>query len=211
MNFYAYLIVAYLVGGIPFGLIVGFLSGHGDIRQQGSGNIGATNVMRIAGIIPTIFVFIGDIGKGIAAVLLCQYFFQPGWPISYEAASLLAGFLAVMGHSFSPYLKFRGGKGVNTALGVFISVLPIQSLIAVSVFVVIVAITRYVSLGSLVATISLTGLVWAQKLFMDKSVANAYVIATSFVCFLIIITHRQNIKRLLAGNENRFQMRKAVD
>ncbi|MCK5128005.1 MAG: glycerol-3-phosphate 1-O-acyltransferase PlsY [candidate division Zixibacteria bacterium] len=205
MDFYIYLIVAYFLGGLPFGLAVGYMFGHGDIRKKGSGNIGSTNIWRIAGGKAATIVFVGDIGKGIAAVLLCQYYYTPQYPISFEAASLLAGFLAVLGHSFSPYLKFQGGKGVNTALGVFISVLPIQALTALSVFLLIVAVTRYVSLGSIVATLTLAVILWVEKYAMNQPVANSYLVSTTVVAVLILITHRQNIKRLIAGNENRFE------
>ncbi len=209
--YYACFIIAYLLGGIPFGLIVGYVSGHGDVRDKGSGNIGSTNVWRIAGPGAAAVVFACDIGKGAAVIIMCRYLYEPGVIFSLETSCLLAGLLAVVGHSFSPYIRFKGGKGVNTALGVFIYILPIQSLVALSVFVLVFLVTRYVSLSSILATSTLAGVLFVEKFLMHRPIANAYLITTSLVALLILITHRGNIRRLMAGNESRFQLRKAVD
>jgi glycerol-3-phosphate acyltransferase PlsY len=211
MNFYLYLIVVFLLGGLPFGLIIGYLSGKGDIRRQGSGNIGATNVWRVAGPRAAVFVFIGDIGKGVAAVLLMSPFHQSGWPISPSAAALLGGVIAVMGHSFSPFLRFRGGKGVNTALGVFVTLMPVETIIALGVFLLIVLVSRYISLGSMAGALTLAAVLWIERLTMSRPVDDLYLAAVSVLALFILITHRGNIKRLIRGTENRFQLRKAAD
>ena len=211
MNFYLFLILSYLLGGIPFGLIIGYIFGHGDIRTKGSGNIGATNVWRVAGAGAAFFVFIGDIGKGALTVWVCHTWYNPSWPLSYEGAALLFGFFAVLGHLYSPFLKFKGGKGVNTALGVFVSLLPWETLAAVVIFLLTLMISRFVSLSSIIAVLSLAGILWIKYLYFEYSVKKEYLFAASLISVLILFAHHQNIKRLIAGTENRFQIRKAVD
>jgi glycerol-3-phosphate acyltransferase PlsY len=211
MNFYLYLIVAFVLGGIPFGLIAGYVAGKGDIRKKGSGNIGATNAWRVAGPGAAIFVFAGDIGKGVGAVLLASAFYHQGWPISLPASALLGGFVAVLGHTFSPFLGFRGGKGVNTALGVFLSLMPVETLIAFGVFLVTVFVFRYISLGSIIGAMALTLILWAERLVLKRPVDDLYLAAATILAVLILVTHRENIRRLIKGTENRFQLRKATD
>lgn len=209
MSFYLYFIIAYLMGGVPFALIVGYLAGQGDIRRKGSGNVGATNVWRLAGPFPAMFVFVGDIGKGAAAVLIASSFYQTGWPVSLSNAALIAGILAVLGHTFSPYLGFRGGKGVNTAVGVFISLMPIETLIAVGVSIIVVFAFRYISLGSMVGAVTLAVIIWVEKLVLGRPIENSFLVVSAIIAAFILYTHRQNIKRLASGTENRFQLRKA--
>ena len=211
MSLYLYMITAFLLGGIPFALIVGFLAGQGDIRRKGSGNVGATNVWRLAGPFPALFVFIGDIGKGAGAVLIGSYFYQAGWPLSLSNAALIAGILAVLGHTFSPYLGFRGGKGVNTALGVFASLMLVETLIAVGVFMIVVFAFRYISLGSIIGSVTLTAILWAERLLLDRPVDNSLLVVSLIITAFIIYTHRQNIKRLIDGTESRFRLRKASE
>lgn len=211
MSFYFFLILSYLIGGIPFGLLVGFFFGQGDIRDKGSGNIGATNVWRIAGPGAALIAIIGDIGKGAVAVWICHIWYSFTWPISYEGAALLFGLFTVLGHIFSPYLKFKGGKGVSTTLGVFIGLLPIETLASVIVFIVILIATRFVSLSSIMAALTLTGILWVKYLYLNIPVKGEYLLATTIVFALILFAHHQNIKRLISGTENRFQLRKAVD
>ncbi len=211
MKYYYYLILAYFIGGVPFGFIVGFITGHGDIRKKGSGNIGATNVWRVAGPFAALFVFIGDIGKGVLAVMVCRAVYSSQWPLSFESVALLGGFIAVLGHIFTPYLKFKGGKGVNTALGVFACLVPVESAIAVIIFLITVSVFRYISLGSIIATLSLAGILWVEKLTLYRPIAEEYLIASTLAALLILLAHHQNIRRILAGNEHRFKLRKATD
>jgi len=208
MNFYVCLIIAFLLGGIPFGLLVGYLVGQGDIRKKGSGNIGATNVWRVAGPGPAIFVFVGDIGKGVAAVWLAMIFHDGGWPLAFAASALACGFVAVLGHMFSPFLRFKGGKGVNTALGVFIMLMPVQTLIAVAVFFLTVLVFRYISLGSILGALTLAIVLWIERTALNRPVDDWYVAAASLLALLILLAHRQNIVRLTKGTENRFHLRK---
>jgi len=211
MNFYLYLITAYAIGGVPFGLAAGYMAGVGDVRKKGSGNIGATNVWRVAGGKAALIVFVGDIGKGVAAVGLAHLLFNSGWPFDLHAAALIGGFVAVLGHSFSPFLKFRGGKGVNTALGVFVTILPLETIIALVVFLVVVFVSRYISLGSVLAAVVMAAMLWIERLTGLRPVEDIYLAAGTLLAVLILVTHRQNIKRLCQGNENRFHLRKVTD
>jgi glycerol-3-phosphate acyltransferase PlsY len=210
MMFYLSLIVGFLIGGIPFGLTIGYLFGKGDIRRRGSGNIGATNVWRVAGPTAAILAFVGDIGKGILAVWLCSRLYQFGWPVTESTACLLAGILAILGHVFSPYLKFKGGKGVNTALGVFIYLLPAETLIALGVFLVVVLISRYISLGSMLSAAAFAAILWAERFIVHRPVDPIYLVVVVLLVIFMVFTHRQNIRRLMTGTENRFSLRKAA-
>ncbi len=209
MSIYVYLIISFLLGGIPFGLLAGFALGRGDIRTQGSGNIGATNAWRVAGPGAAAIAFVGDIGKGVVAVLLCHVFFQPSWPVLETTAALLGGVLAILGHTFSPYIGFRGGKGVNTALGVFVTLLPIETLIALGTFVLLVALFRYISLGSVAAAVTMAAILWIERFGMNRYIDDLYLAAVTGMALLIVITHRQNIRRLLSGTENKFRLKGA--
>lgn len=210
--FYLGLTISFLAGGIPFGLLAGYLSGHGDIRQQGSKNIGATNVWRIAGPKPAILATLGDVGKGIGAVYLSMYLYDPswGWGMSQPTAGLLFGIAAVLGHSFSPFLKFKGGKGVNTTLGVFIILLPLETLIAIGAFSIVVVITRFISLGSIVGVSLFTLILFVEKFAFSREIETGFLIASSLLTCLILLTHRHNIRRLIDGSENKFQSKQAV-
>ncbi len=211
MTLFLYLVIAFLLGGIPFGLIAGYVAGCGDIRRQGSGNIGATNVWRVAGPAAAVFVFAGDIGKGIVAVILTSAFTPATWPIPAATAALAGGFAAVLGHAFSPFLGFRGGKGVNTAFGVFLSLMPVETGIAFGVFLIVVLISRYISLGSIIGVLAFAAVLWIERYAMGKRVELVYVIAGTVLAGFIVMTHRQNIRRLWRGTENRFRLKKEVD
>lgn len=196
---------AYLLGTIPFGLLVPKLFGVADIRKHGSGNIGATNVWRTLGFKVAIWVFIGDIGKGVLAVLLASML-AATWSnllIPIESLLVIAGVAAILGHIFPFYLHFKGGKGVNTALGVMITLLPIYALIAMLVFLGMLGIFRYVSLASMVAGVSLFASVLCGRYLFNQAVPLLYIIVAFFVAGVVIYAHRANITRLLQGTEYR--------
>jgi len=145
------IIVSYLVGAIPTSIIAGrFLKGI-DIRQHGSGNAGATNVYRVLGPIPAITVLFIDAGKGVLAALWFANWISPDILGDPTNAKILCGLAAMIGHTFPVWAGFKGGKGIGTAAGVMISIIPIETVILLVIFIVVVAVTRYVSLGSIVA------------------------------------------------------------
>lgn len=202
------ILVCYLLGAIPVGLIVARAAGITDIRKRGSGNIGATNVWRAAGFRVAIWVFVGDISKGVIAVIIGRMFWgaYPIEPLSLEAFLVICGVAAVLGQTFPVYLGFKGGKGVNTALGVVLTLLTLEALIAVAAFIAVVLTTRYISLGSIVGSLALFVAVMVEKFAMGINVASVYLGLTGLLAALVLVTHRQNIGRLLSGNENRFSL-----
>ncbi len=198
------ILIAYLIGAIPFGFLIPKLFGIADVRKLGSGNVGATNAYRTAGPVAGILVLIFDIGKGVAAVMLAR--FIPGTVIPTEYLLFAAGMAAILGHIFTIFLGFKGGKGVNTALGVMITILPLETLVALVVFIIIVSITHYISLGSMLAASMLFLMTFAEWLFKLKEIPPVYVVVTLLLVLLILFSHRSNIKRLRDGNENRFSL-----
>ena len=188
------ILAAYLVGAIPSGVVLTRLTGAGDVRSSGSGNIGATNVYRVAGRKLGIMTLLGDILKGVLPVLLAVKWGQ--LPVEQVAMVAAAAFL---GHCYPVYLGFKGGKGVATALGIFIVLSPLAVLCVVPIFIVLVAIWRYISLGSICAAATVPALVF----YFERSMPLLY--ATLFIATMVIWRHRENISRLLNGTENRFR------
>lgn len=210
-------IIAYLLGSIPFGYILVRVFTGADVRAQGSGNIGATNVARTGKKGLAIATLLLDALKGAVAVLMAS---QLGGPTGYTyyrpfAASAvhdsyslmaLAALFAIVGHMYPVWLKFKGGKGVATGLGVFLALAPKAVLIVLACFLIVVAITRYVSLGSIVAA----ALFPIAFYYMQPQHGTPLILAMiSGVSALIIWKHRENIRRLIAGNENKFGAKKA--
>ena len=200
------ILIAYLIGGIPFGLLVPRLFGVADIRQYGSGNIGATNVLRVLGFKAAVWVYIGDIAKGIIAVFIARYVLTHYQVdiIPADTLQVLTVLAAVLGHVFPLYLRFRGGKGVNTALGGILALLPIEAILSFGVFAVVVFISRYVSLGSMLGALAFLAIMLIEKYALHKPFAMVYIVMAAVVAMLIIVTHRQNIIRLIAGTEHKF-------
>lgn len=178
------ILIGYLVGSLPIGYLVAHTAGGVDLRRVGSGNVGATNAYRTTGLTMAIAVMLADVGKGAAAVLLAG----AGNPVA-------AGVAAVVGHIYPVWLRFRGGKGVATASGVFAILAPIPTLVAAGAFAIVVARTRFVSLGSIIATIVLPIVEW-----MTPGL-RAVDIGTTIVAALILFRHRGNIMRLLSRTE----------
>ena len=184
-------VLAYLVGSIPSGLILGKLFWHTDLRKYGSHNIGATNAWRTLGKVPGIIVFLADSLKGQAGVLLGLSLV--GTPL----AAVIGGLLAIVGHSFSLFLRFHGGKGVATSLGVLTMLMGNVTLIVFVLWFTIVYMTRYVSLGSVVAGV-ITPILAALFAYPME-----YIVFTVIAALLVIVRHRENIKRLMNGTENK--------
>jgi len=203
-----YLLIAalsYLLGSIPFGYVLVRIFRGEDVRQSGSGNIGATNVSRKSPMLGALTLLL-DALKGSIAVLL-------GLSIAHRmsgdkmlcVAASLAALFAVVGHMFPVWLNFRGGKGVATGLGAFALVAPKGVLIAACIFVVIALLFRYVSLASIMAVAAFPSLVW--KLHQYGNVWSALALMT-LASLLIVLKHYENIERLLAGTENRIGQRR---
>jgi len=186
------LIVAYLIGSIPCGVVLTRITGAGDVRGSGSGNIGATNVYRTAGRRLGILTLIGDMLKGLLPMLIAVNLgFTPN-QVALIAAALF------LGHCYPIYLGFKGGKGVATALGIFLVLSPLAVLIAVLLFAAVVWKWRYISLGSIVAAGIFPFLIYA----LDRSVP--LFLGTLFISAMVVIRHRTNIERLRAGEESKF-------
>ncbi|HKP82296.1 MAG TPA: glycerol-3-phosphate 1-O-acyltransferase PlsY [Pyrinomonadaceae bacterium] len=191
------LIVAYLLGSIPFGYLIVRTTSGGDIRQTGSGGTGATNVSRRAGKAAGVLTLLLDAAKGAAAVLIAQNISGSDW---VKAAAAIA---VIVGHIFPVWLRFRGGKGVATGVGVFLVLAPVALLCAGVVFVSIVFFTRYVSLGSIMAAALIPLLVWLQNVFIEPFADLRPLLAAAVVgALLIIFAHRGNIQRLARGTES---------
>jgi glycerol-3-phosphate acyltransferase PlsY len=206
-------VVSYLLGSIPFGyLLVRIFRGE-DVRQTGSGNIGATNVARTGSKWLAIATLVLDALKGYVAVAHAFFFAghrpdqlpQFGSHTVYILAAL-AGFLAIVGHMFPVWLRFQGGKGVATSVGAFLGIAPTAVLVSLLAFVAIVAVTRYVSLGSIVGAAVFPVAAWWLNPETRDGTVMAFIVASAL---LIIIRHKDNIRRLLAGNENRFADRRS--
>ena len=190
--------LGYAVGSIPFAFIAGRLAAGVDLRRAGSGNPGAANALRIGGVPLALAVLLLDVLKGAATVLFAARL-GPG-----EGAPALAGVAAVVGHIYPVWMRFRGGKGVATAAGVFGVLSPAALGPAAALFVLTVWVTRYISLGSIVATLALGPIAWAL------GASTAVVGAAAAVAALVIFRHRSNIDRLWHGSERRIGQRVAL-
>jgi len=189
----------YLLGSIPFGYILIRVFRGKDIRRTGSGNIGATNVSRTSPALGIVTLFL-DALKGCAAVALVRALF-PGQTVLLGLAALMA----IVGHLFPLWLRFRGGKGVATALGSFVVLVPKTVLVAAAVFVVLFLTFRYVSLASILTVALFPLLAWALHSFADTP---QMLVILGVASLLIVARHHQNIHRLLSGTEPRFQWRR---
>ncbi len=196
--FGALLIAAFLIGSIPFGYLIGRFFYHTDIRAQGSGNIGAMNAMRSLGKRGAVAVLILDALKGFVPVVLMERFF------SGDLGVVLAALLAVVGHCYSPWLGFKGGKGVATSVGALFGIAWPLGLIAIGGWVVGAALTRYSSVGSMLAVLIAIPALW---FFTQSPVLTVYGV---LIAGLIAYAHRENIERLRAGTENRIRLGKAA-
>ncbi|MDA3891225.1 MAG: glycerol-3-phosphate 1-O-acyltransferase PlsY [Salinivirgaceae bacterium] len=198
-------ITAYLIGSIPSSVWIGKWFFNTDIRDHGSGNAGTTNTFRVLGTFPGIIVFALDIFKGFLAVSLVylahQYIPETTKYVNFE---LLLGGLAVLGHIFPIYAGFRGGKGVATLLGIVLAIHPIAALISLSIFILVLSITKYVSLSSMIAGLIFPFLI----IFIFKESIISLIIFSIVISILLIVTHQKNIVRLLAREENKVRFRR---
>jgi len=199
-------VAAFLVGALPWGLWIGYTKGV-DVRQHGSGNLGATNVYRTLGPALGWTVFLLDALKGALAVVLCGWVAGDAFPGGQTGARLAGAILAVLGHVFTPFAGFKGGKGVATAAGAMLAVAPVGSALALGCFVVGVVLSHRISVGSLLAAFSLPVFLWAAPFAWAGRGA---AIVGSLVCLVIVLRHLPNIRRLLAGTEPTFSLRRSA-
>jgi glycerol-3-phosphate acyltransferase PlsY len=198
-------VIAYFLGSIPFGLIFGRFFAKKDIREVGSGNIGATNVTRVAGPLPGILTLLFDVAKGALAVLIASRFTNHN-----ATAMMLAAIAALIGHCYPIWLRFKGGKGIATGLGVFTALSPFAGLSALAVFIIVALTWRYASLGSIAAAAAMPLFVY---LFWAPGLAPPLIITfgTLFATGLVIFKHDANLRRLIEGTEPRFGAGKTED
>jgi len=193
----AAIVVAYLLGSIPFGYLIVRLGGGDDIREKGSGNIGAANVARNAGMIAGVLTLLFDAAKGYAAVAIAARLAPGSDAPRWMMAAAIA---AVVGHMFPVWLGFNGGKGVATSLGVFLPICREAVLAAVVLWILVVAFWRYSSLGSIVAAAAMPVLVYL--LYAPRHAPPGYItLGTMLIAVLVLVKHRANIERLIAGDE----------
>ncbi len=211
------MVLSYIIGSIPFGLVVGKALAHKDIRQYGSGNVGSTNAIRVLGKKLGFFVFFLDVFKGMAIIILVKILHQNGiWNSPVE--ELWYGAFAIIGHTFSIFLGFKGGKAVATSLGVVLITSPLTAIACLIVFGIIVLATGYVSLGSTFAALTVVTVGWLLhfvgieplnflEYFIGKTTVSLCVLFTC-ATILILLRHIKNYKRLLNGTENSFKKKK---
>jgi glycerol-3-phosphate acyltransferase PlsY len=213
-NLLGIILASYLVGAIPFALIIGKLFKGIDLRNYGSGNLGSTNAFRVLGVPLGILVQILDIAKGLFVVLVITEYFYSNLPFTnytpfedITVAKIIAGVSAIIGHTYSVFAGFKGGKGINTALGVLISMSPVDVGISIGFFVLTVLSAGYVSLGSIVASFMFPVMMFVRENFFKVNITgyDTLIFFSIAVSLLLIYNHRQNIRRLLYGNEIRFE------
>lgn len=184
--------LAYLLGSIPFAFLAGRVRGV-DLRTVGSGNLGAANVFRALGRGMGIGVMAADIGKGVAAVLIARAITDDPWPAISAGA-------AMAGHVFPVWMRFKGGKGVAVGGGAVIGLMPLASVILLGFWLVVVLISRYTSLGSILGAVAATPVVWALGYSTSR------IVFTAIAAAAVLLLHRGNVVRLLAGRENRIEL-----
>lgn len=209
------LLLSYLVGSIPTAIIVSKLVAGIDIRNYGSGNAGGTNVFRVLGWKYGILVILFDAFKGVVAVVfIARLFFLTEMPFNnptpfddFTFIQLLAGICAVIGHVFTVFAGFRGGKGMATAVGMAASLMTVDVLIATAVFIFMIIKFRYVSLGSISAAIALPIILFIRENVFHVAIEGypTLISFSIFIALFIVYTHRSNIKRLIQGTENRIK------
>jgi glycerol-3-phosphate acyltransferase PlsY len=199
-------LAGYVLGSIPSGVVVGKIFGNVDPRSQGSGKTGATNVLRTLGLGPAVMVGVIDVLKGVVAVLLARFVFFPFHADATQqnlqaTAEAIAGFGALLGHNFSMFIHFSGGRGVATGGGAILAMSPVAVLCGLVAMVISIAITRYVSLGSMLAATVSALTLWVLTLTGHALVPQA-IFATVGGLF-IVVSHHDNIRRLLNGTERK--------
>lgn len=201
----AVIALSYLLGSIPTSILVAKKLRGIDIRQHGSGNAGGTNVFRVLGWKPGLFVMLADTFKGFIATYWISRIAFGAAGMEDTTVQLIAGIAAVFGHIWTVFAGFRGGKGVGTSAGMLLALYPQALLICLGVFAIVFALTRIVSIGSMTAAVAFPIVLTLQRCCFGKTIPDLLYAFGFFAAALIIFTHRSNIKRLLSGTENRFK------
>ncbi len=217
LNLILIIILSYLVGSIPNSIIITKLVKGVDIRKFGSGNAGGTNVSRVLGKKYGILVILLDSLKGAVAVILIARLYLGNFPFhnatpfdDFTLVQIIAGVAAVIGHIWTIFAGFRGGKGIATGLGVLISIVTLDMLLGLVVFALVVGISRYVSLGSVSAAVSIPIIMFIRENIFHAQVTGYYTILpfTVLLSLLVLYTHRENLKRVFSGNERKLSFKK---
>jgi glycerol-3-phosphate acyltransferase PlsY len=194
------ILIGFLLGSVPTGFLIGRARGI-DLRTQGSKNIGATNAFRVLGARWGGLVFALDVAKGLVAALVPRWLAGGATPDAVLLAELAAGVASIFGHVFTPWLRFKGGRGVATSLGVFLGIIPVPTALAFLLWVVLLLVSKRVSVGSIGAALAYPFLVYALAKDVPRGVVTA---VTAAVALLVILRHTSNIRRLLSGTEPPF-------
>jgi len=211
------IILSYLIGSIPTSIIISKAAKGIDIREHGSGNAGGTNVMRVLGWKQGVLVILLDALKGVLAVIVVARLHYGSMPFEnatpfddFTLVQIIAGISAVIGHIWTVFAGFKGGKGIATALGMLLMIVTVDMLIAIGVFILVVTFSRYVSLASLAGAVAVPlALIVRENVFnVDIPNYNTLLPFLIFVALLVIFTHRKNVIRLLNGNENKISFSK---
>ncbi len=208
LNTFIVIVVSYLFGSFPTAILAGKILKKIDIRHYGSGNAGATNVFRVLGWKAGLGVLLIDMLKGFIPVFFIAPYFQPdpNTVIYYQVAAAVA---AIAGHIWTIFAGFKGGKGVGTSAGAFLGLAPLPLLTALLFFIIIVGLTQYVSLGSLLASLVFLLVLLLQKYMFGVAISNVLIYLSVVIVALIWFAHRGNIKRLLQGTENKIEFKKS--
>lgn len=210
-------ILSYLIGSVPNSIIISKLVRGIDIREHGSGNAGGTNVMRVLGWKYGLLVIFLDALKGAIAVVIISRLFYGPLPFEnvspfddFTLVQIIAGMSAVIGHIWTVFARFKGGKGIATALGMLLTLITIDMLIAVGIFALVVLISRYVSLGSIIAAISVPSTLFIRENLFHVDIPGYSTLLPFIigVSVLVIFTHRKNLAKLINGSENKISFRK---
>lgn len=207
------IVVGYLIGSIPFGIIVSKYFRGFDLRTKGSGNMGSTNAFRVLGWKLGLLVQLLDIAKGVGTVAVATYLYH-GLPFhnatpfeDLTVFRIIAGVAAVLGHCYTVFAGFRGGKGISTAAGMLIGIAPIEVAIAAGVFILVLTLSGYVSLGSILAAVMfpISMFLRSEAFGVEITGYHTLIVFAIILAVFLIVMHRSNIKRLLNNTENRFE------
>ncbi len=204
----AAIIISYFLGSIPFAIVVTRLVKNVDVRDYGSKNAGATNVYRVAGLPAALSVGLLDLAKGFVAVFWIAPIFADPNILSTLQLQIICAIAVMLGHMFTVFAGFKGGKGVLAAAGALLALLPAEVGLAFAVFLIIAVSTRYVSLGSIMASVTLFVITFVEHFLLGRTQPNEILVLVALIAVIVIFAHRTNISRLILGTENKIGRKK---